>query len=104
MYIRWVLINAGRNSSINYTIKQVAEKLGVSVSKLRDDYKEGLMPFVDKRENETRVFKDEDFGGIQMISYMKSSRMPIKEIKRFMDMCLVGDDTLEERLQFFLLS
>lgn len=33
---------------------------------------------------------------------MKASGMPIKDIKRYMDMCLEGDSTLEERLNIFL--
>ena len=87
---------------MTYTIKQVAEKLGVTVSTLRYYDKEGLLPFIDKKENGTRVFKDDDFEGLAIISCMKSSGVPIKDIKRYMDLCAEGDSTLEERMQIFL--
>ena len=87
---------------MNYTIKQVAEKIGVTVSTLRYYDKEGLLPFVDKKANGTRVFKDEDFEWLSIISCMKSSGLPIKEIKKYMDLCAEGDGTLKERLKIFL--
>lgn len=87
---------------MTYTIKQVAEKMGVSVPTLRYYDKEGLMPFIEKKENGTRVFKDEDFKGLEIITCMKNSGMPIKEINKYMDMCIEGDSTLIDRLEVFL--
>lgn len=87
---------------MTYTIKEVAEKMGVTVPTLRYYDKEGLMPFIEKKENGTRVFKDEDFKGLEIIACMKSSGMPIKDIKRYMDMCMEGDSTLQSRLEVFL--
>ena len=86
---------------MTYTIKEVAEKMGISVPTLRYYDKEGLMPFIEKKENGTRVFKDEDFKGLEIISCMKRSGMPIKDIKRYMDMCMEGDSTLQARLEVF---
>ena len=87
---------------MNYTIRQVAEKMGVTVSTLRYYDKEGLLPFVDKKPNGTRVFKDEDFKGLAIITCMKSSGMSIKDIKKFMDFCNEGDRALKQRLEIFL--
>jgi DNA-binding transcriptional MerR regulator len=87
---------------MNYTIRQVAEKMGVTVPTLRYYDKEGLLPFVDKKPNGTRVFKDEDFQGLAIITCMKNSGMPIKNIKKFMDLCNEGNSTLKERLEIFL--
>lgn len=87
---------------MNYTIRQVAEKIGVTVPTLRYYDKEGLLPFVDKKPNGTRVIKDEDFEGLAVIACMKHSRVPIKDIKKYMDLCQEGDSTLNERLEIFL--
>ena len=87
---------------MNYTIRQVAEKMGVTVPTLRYYDKEGLMPFVDKKPNGTRVFKDEDFEGLAVITCLKNSGVPIKDIKKYMDLCTEGDSTLKERLEIFL--
>jgi DNA-binding transcriptional MerR regulator len=87
---------------MNYSIRQVAEKMGITVPTLRYYDKEGLLPFVDKKPNGTRVFKDEDFQGLAIITCMKDSGMPIKDIKKYMDLCTEGDSTLQERLEIFL--
>lgn len=41
---------------MTYTISQVAEKMGVTVPTLHYYDKEGLLPFVDKKPDGTRVF------------------------------------------------
>lgn len=87
---------------MKYTIGQFAEKIGVTVSTLRYYDKEGLLPFVDKKPNGTRIFKDEDFEGLAVIACMKNSGVPIKEIKKYMDLCAEGDSTLNERMEIFI--
>jgi DNA-binding transcriptional MerR regulator len=86
---------------MTYTISQVAEKMGVTVPTLRYYDKEGLLPFVDKKPDGTRVFKDEDFQWLEIITCMKNSGMPIKDIKKYMDFCQEGDTSLQERLEIF---
>lgn len=76
--------------------------MGISVSTLRYYDKEGLLPFIERKENGSRVFKDEDLKSLEIILCMKSSGAPIKDIKRYMDMCLEGDSTLKDRLEIFL--
>jgi DNA-binding transcriptional MerR regulator len=86
---------------MSYTISQVAEKMGVTVPTLRYYDNEGLLPFLDKKPDGTRVFKDEDFQGLAIITCMKNSGMPIKDIKKYMDLCEQGDTSLHERLDIF---
>jgi DNA-binding transcriptional MerR regulator len=87
---------------MTYTIRQIAEKMGVTVPTLRYYDKEGLLPFVDKNPNGTRIFKDEDFQGLAIITCLKNSGVSIKDIKKYMDLCTEGDSTLQERLEIFL--
>ena len=87
---------------MKYTVSQVAQKMGVTVTTLRYYDKEGLLPFVERKSNGTRVFKDEDFQRLSIITCMKGSGMPIKDIKTYMDLCEEGDITLKERLETFL--
>lgn len=86
---------------MKYTISQVAKRMGVTVPTLRYYDKEGLLPFVDRKPDGTRVFKDEDFQGLEIITCMKNSGMPIKDIKKYMDLCEEGDSSLNERLEVF---
>ena len=85
-----------------YTIGQAAEKAGLSVSALRYYEKEGLLPFVDRTEGGQRVFKDEDFNWLSIIECLKSTGVPIREIKRYIYWCMEGDATLEQRRDWFV--
>ncbi len=94
-----IVYDTGNN--MKYTIGQTAARMGVTISALRYYDKEGLLPFVDKKENGVRVFKDGDFQWLNVISCMKNTGMPIKDIKKYIDLCMEGDNTLEDRLQIF---
>lgn len=71
------------------------------MSQFLDSSSKSLLPFVDKKPDGTRIFKDEDFKGLEIITCMKNSGMPIKDIKKYMDLCQEGDSTLQERLDIF---
>lgn len=84
-----------------YSISQIAEKMGISAYTLRFYDKEGLLPFV-QRVNGRRVFKDEDIGWLKVINCLKNTGMSLKEIRRFLELCQKGDESLEERLEIIL--
>ncbi|AET68656.1 putative transcriptional regulator [Desulfosporosinus orientis DSM 765] len=81
-----------------YTVGEIAKKLNVTASTLRYYDKEGLLPFVERSSGGIRMFKDEDMLGLRIIECLKKTGMPIKDIKHFMDCCIEGDSTIEERL------
>ncbi|MGG3468472.1 MerR family transcriptional regulator [Neobacillus pocheonensis] len=85
-----------------YTISEVAEELNLTVYTLRYYDKEGLMPFVERTSNGTRRFKESDIAALKVIECLKSTGMPIKEIKNFFDWCSEGDSTLQQRYDMFL--
>lgn len=82
-----------------YTIGEMATKLSVAPSTLRYYDKEGLLPFVDRSGGGIRMFKESDFGWLMIINCLKQSGMPIKEIKSFIDLCLKGDSSIDQRLE-----
>lgn len=82
-----------------YTIGKVAKKLNISAHTLRYYDKEGLLPFVERNSNGIRIFKDTDFEWLTMIECLKKTGMSIKDIKSFIDLCMAGDSTIEQRLQ-----
>lgn len=83
---------------MSYTISQAVQKAGVSVYTLRYYDKEGLLPFLDKKPDGTRVFKDSDFAWLKTIDCLKDTGMSIREIREFVGLCMQGDATLAERL------
>jgi DNA-binding transcriptional MerR regulator len=84
-----------------YSIGEIAEKLNLSKSTIRYYDKEGLLPFIERRESGIRMFKDEDFESLFMIEYLKKSGMSIKDIRKFMEWCTHGDETIDQRLNMF---
>jgi DNA-binding transcriptional MerR regulator len=85
-----------------YSIGEVAKELDLTVYTLRYYDKEGLMPFVDRTPSGTRVFKESDIEALKIIECLKSTGMPIKEIKAFIDWCSEGDSTLKQRYEMFM--
>jgi DNA-binding transcriptional MerR regulator len=85
-----------------YSIGEVAKELSLTVYTLRYYDKEGLMPFVDRTPSGTRVFKESDIEALKIIECLKSTGMPIKEIKAFIDWCSEGDSTLKQRYEMFI--
>ncbi|TWT26465.1 MerR family transcriptional regulator [Planomicrobium sp. CPCC 101110] len=85
-----------------FTIGEVAKELNLTVYTLRYYDKEGLMPFVERAANGTRLFKESDIGALKIIECLKASGMPIKEIKNFIDWCSDGDSTLQKRYDMFM--
>lgn len=84
-----------------YTVGEVAKKMGIAPSALRYYDKEGLLPFLERSEGGIRVFSDRDFSGLAIIHCLKKTGMPIKNIKKFMDMVQQGDETIGDRLELF---
>lgn len=81
-----------------YTVGEMAKKLNVAPSTLRYYDKEGLLPFVERSGGGIRMFKDSDFEWLSIIECLKKTGMPIKEIKTFIDWCIEGDSTIDQRL------
>jgi DNA-binding transcriptional MerR regulator len=58
-----------------------------------------LLPFVDRNRNGARVFKDSDFQWLDTIVTLKSTGMPIKEIRQYIEWAMEGDSTIAKRFE-----
>jgi DNA-binding transcriptional MerR regulator len=87
-----------------YSIGEISEKLNLPKSTIRYYDKEGLLPFVERKESGIRVFAESDVSMLQVIECLKSTGLSIKDIKKFSEWCLKGDQTLQERYELFLES
>lgn len=87
---------------MQYTVGQMAKRLGVAPSTLRYYDKEGLLPYVERSEGGIRVFKESDYEWLSIIECLKQSGLSIKEIRRYIDLCRQGDATISQRLQLFV--
>jgi DNA-binding transcriptional MerR regulator len=84
-----------------YSIGEVAERTGINAYTLRYYDKEGLLSFVKRSPSGVRQFAAEDFEPLYTITVLKRSGMPIKEIRKFMELYLKGNETIHERLIMF---
>ena len=87
---------------MTYSISEVAKKLDLTVYTLRYYDKEGLMPFVERTPSGTRLFKQSDVDFLKVIQCLKTTGMPIKDIKDFITWCSEGDATLKQRHDMFM--
>lgn len=84
-----------------YTIGEVSKLMNLSVPTLRYYDDEGLLINIKRDSNGNRIFNQKDIDALILINCLKNSGMKIKEIKSFMDLCLLGNDSLKQRLAFF---
>ena len=85
-----------------YTIKEVAEKMDISEHTLRFWAKSGFFPFVKRNQNNIRQFSDNDLEWVRIVKCLRSVGTENKAIKRYIDLCIVGDSTIEERYKIIL--
>lgn len=83
-----------------YTIGQISEMFNLPVSTLRYYDKQGLFPHI-KRESGIRQFSDNEIETLRVIECLKKSGLEIKDIKKFMDWCVQGPSTYEDRKALF---
>lgn len=85
-----------------FLIGDITKMYGISQDTLRYYDKAGLLPFVKKNNAGRREFTEDDLGYIEVIDCLKRSGIPVKEIAKFMDWCVEGDETLPQRYAFMI--
>lgn len=83
-----------------FTIKEAAEKSGIGPHTIRFYDRQGLLPFMDRKSGGIRQFSELDMECLEIVSMLKATGMKIKDIKKYLDLCVLGDSALEQRLQF----
>lgn len=68
---------------MNYTTKQVADKLGVTKDTLFYYEKEGLLPTIKRDELHRRLYTQSDIDWIYLICCLRETDMPICTIKEY---------------------
>lgn len=86
---------------MTYTVGEMAKLLDVPASTLRYYDKEGLLPFVARSSGGVRIFQDSDLEWLRVIGCMKKAGMSLKDIRRYIELAMRGDDTIDARLELF---
>lgn|SRR5574344_31151 len=82
-----------------YTIKEVADKMDISEHTLRFWAKSGLFPFVERDANNVRQFSENDLNWVKIVKCLRSVGVENKEVKHYIDLCIIGDKTIPERFE-----
>ena len=84
-----------------YSIGEVANATGITISTLRYYDREGMFPGMERSNGGIRVFSDTEINTLKVIECLKSSGMSIKSIKEFLVWCGEGDASLRKRREMF---
>ena len=81
---------------MNYTVKQISEIMQMSEHTIRYYTDLNLLP-VKRDSANRRIFDEESINWLMGIKCLKGCGMSIEDIKKYGDLCLIGDETLIER-------
>ncbi|WP_416297612.1 MerR family transcriptional regulator [Paenibacillus illinoisensis] len=77
-----------------YSIKETAEKAGLSEDTIRYYEKIQLLPRADRKANRHRVYRQEDIQTMKLITCMKKTGMSLEDMKPYLHMSM--DSNLDE--------
>jgi DNA-binding transcriptional MerR regulator len=85
-----------------YTVKEVAKLLDLTEHTVRFYTDKGLVPTLKRDKNNNRLFDEESINWLTGVKYLKQCGMTVEDIKTYVDLCLKGDSTIEERYEIIL--
>lgn len=85
-----------------YSVKEISDILGLTEHTIRFYTDKGLVPSVTRDRNNNRLFDEESINWLTGVKYLKECGMSIEAIKDYVDLCLEGNSTIEQRYQIVL--
>lgn len=80
-----------------YTMMQVCKETDMTYQALKFYCNEGLVPNVKRDKNNRRIFDERDVAWIKSLTCLKKCGMSIQEMKKYLDLCLQGAETIPQR-------
>lgn len=81
------------------TIKEVAEKYGISCDTLRYYERIGMFPPITRTQSGIRNYTEENLNWIELVLCMRNAGLPIEAIIEYVKLYQMGDSTFAARLQ-----
>jgi len=82
-----------------YTVKEVAEKLGLTPYTVRYYDNSGLIPEVGRSVGNVRLFSDRNLAWLKLVHCLRTTGLPVEDVRRYIALCLAGDSTIPERAE-----
>jgi DNA-binding transcriptional MerR regulator len=83
------------------TVGEAAAKVGLSVHTLRWYEQEGLVTPVGRDAVGRRRYSPDDLDWLQLLTCLRGTGMPVREMRRYAELARTGPATVDERLRLF---
>lgn len=87
---------------MDYTIKDMCQKLGLTVHTVRHYCDMGLVPNLRHDKYGNRIFDDQSLNWLQGAKFLRASGMSIPEIRHYFDLCQEGKSSIQERQEILI--
>src|SRR2546421_12205562 len=87
--------------NVGLTVGEAAAKVGLSVHTLRWYEQEGLVSPVGRDAAGRRRYRSEDLDWLQLLTCLRGTGMPVREMRRYAELARRGPATVAERLRLF---
>lgn len=85
-----------------YTVKEVSKLLELTEHTVRYYTDKGLVPSVQRDKNNNRIFDEESINWLIGVKHLKQCGMSVEDIKSYVDLCLEGHSTMQERYEIII--
>ena len=85
-----------------YSVKEVAKKCGLSEHTVRYYTNLGFIPNLSRDSNGYRVFDNQALGFLKTVKCLRETGMSLRDIKKYIDLVLIGDSTVPTRYEIIL--
>lgn len=82
-----------------YSMKEIEEKLGMTVYTIRHYTDHGLVPDIKRDHNNNRIFDDEALNWLKAAQFMRGCGMSVKAVRRYFTFCQQGPQTIPQRIK-----
>jgi DNA-binding transcriptional MerR regulator len=83
------------------SVGEAAMRVGLSTHTLRWYEQEGLVAPVGRDSVGRRRYTEEDLGWLDLLTKLRRTGMPVRDMRRYAELAREGDQTLPERLRLF---
>ena len=91
------------STEVSLSIAEAADATGLTTHTLRYYERDGLLlDAVDRASSGHRRYSEDDVGWIRMITRLRATGMPIREVRQYADLVRAGDGNEAERLQLLV--
>ncbi len=87
-----------------YTMKETCERVDMPYETLKFYCNEGLIRDIARNKNNHRVFTEEQVLWIESLTCLKNCGLSIAEMKHYLDLCFIGEDSIDERREMLAIK